>query len=618
MITQIRVGNGAPVKSYRTLDEKVRKKRAEENWNIIQINGKDHDVQESMLYVASKILKDDWWEQTARDIDEEALLRLADALQNRNEITVSVNSGRQSKANTKQDNGSIDGWITPMLLNHGEFTHILGQYDYVFTSGKIRNEVHTASSYVSLCTINSKLCDVLTVTTVHLLVIYYWLVRNTDLFAVTTLLYNMGLTNRRKELTIKDNETFEEFIGRLYNKQEVELILKYLDDYTMENPYVSFYKHYDEFIKLILEKEKTNSTVENVLKSAEQFLESDEIPPGLKSIIGIQRKRYHRALMVANALIIPLCSHTFAYEPLIAYEAIIASKKAEDSEKQNYRLSTLTYILRLNGLMMFSDRQKSMVELLGLALTRISNNLEKLRENEARLQEDINNQRTKYNTLKQKLSASQKEARALKRELESERHRGDKLESQNKTGLTPEECERLQKSNGKLNKELKEAKGKLLNMERQLSKKDRDIESLEDKLSESEEKYNEMAERHSRIQDTVNKMEVHRAYNQIPVSCFVNCIREKRIALIGGDMMFPKLQDYGLDNMRFYKAGCKELSYEDISDIDLIVIATAFVDHSSTEYVVRASKNHKIPMIKFNNKNADMLIYTIFEEFNKQ
>ena len=155
-------------------------------------------------------------------------------------------------------------------------------------------------------------------------------------------------------------------------------------------------------------------------------------------------------------------------------------------------------------------------------------------------------------------------------------------------------------------------------LNRSIQKKDREILHLQDKLKISKEKNEDTEQKYQKEKERANKLSVDSFHSSIPIYSYINAIKKYKIALVGGDMMANKLiNEYGLTNIRMYKAGCRNISYEGISDMRLVVVITAFIDHSTEDGAMNACRRHKIPCLKFNYKNVEMLIYSIFSELYK-
>lgn len=180
-----------------------------------------------------------------------------------------------------------------------------------------------------------------------------------------------------------------------------------------------------------------------------------------------------------------------------------------------------------------------------------------------------------------------------------------------------EEHERLKNELNKCSESLDKVKEDNLALNRSISKKDKEIDEAHQKMDKLETEYLELLEKYDREHKLNSQLSIDRQFSSIPMACFVNAIKDKNIVIIGGDHIHSRLRDYGLNNARFYKAGCRELSNEDIINTDMIVIVTPYVDHASIEVVTRAARNHGLKLLNFNNKNADMLICKVFEELNK-
>lgn len=193
-----------------------------------------------------------------------------------------------------------------------------------------------------------------------------------------------------------------------------------------------------------------------------------------------------------------------------------------------------------------------------------------------------------------------------------------KLEKDNCAGVSVDEVEQLRLQLSKKEAELSSKSNIISDLNRTIQKRDREIEALQKKVDDGEERIKSVSMKYAAEKDRANDLAINCSKNEVPIYSYINSIKKYHIALIGGDMLFSRvINDYGLDNIRTYKAGYRNISYEDLSDMDLVVIATAFLDHSTEDGAMNACRKHKIRCLKFNNKNVDMLIYSIFSELYK-
>ena len=189
---------------------------------------------------------------------------------------------------------------------------------------------------------------------------------------------------------------------------------------------------------------------------------------------------------------------------------------------------------------------------------------------------------------------------------------------QSKEGMVPkEEVYGLQKQL----KEQQEAYEALLaskdELSRRVTKSQASIDELEHKvetLSKESEAKSEVIESLKHTNGDLQNSQIER---DIPLSCYVNALKGRNIVLVGGDMLHSKLKELGLDNVRMYRAGYKNVKMQDFVGAELIIVATAFVSHSGPAELAKAVTSKGIKVYMFNNKNVERLVYEMFTELNK-
>ena len=180
------------------------------------------------------------------------------------------------------------------------------------------------------------------------------------------------------------------------------------------------------------------------------------------------------------------------------------------------------------------------------------------------------------------------------------------------SGISSNQVGEFQEKIDKLTRELSECNRASKEYRHNLSKKQKDIEYWQSRAKEFEDCAKKLESDNSKLRDDNSKLLEDRVFNSIPIDCFIKSMISKNIVIVGGDMMIPQIKSAGLTNCRFYSAGCKSITYNDLSDADLVVVFSTYIDHSTSDAVMNIVRDHKIKILRFNSKSVYILIYRMF------
>ena len=210
---------------------------------------------------------------------------------------------------------------------------------------------------------------------------------------------------------------------------------------------------------------------------------------------------------------------------------------------------------------------------LGLHFRKQLIEMDKLIKSDEKLRASVDDFQKKYKDTKAKLKETNSKLTEITRALESEKAKVSKL---SKSTISVDDFENTKLELEKVNEKLDKAYEESAALTRQYNRKCDECASLEEELEIEKQAHSDIRDKLDRNTSLIGEMECSRAFNNIPMECFVNAIKNFNIVLIGGNMMFEKLAIYGLDNIRTYKAGYRGITLNDIAKADLVIIATAY------------------------------------------
>ena len=631
MVTGIMNFKWKPNRTYKPLCDRCNRIRNKsETWYEVKCGEQVFDVRKSLVYLATKSLQDDFEKEFAESLSTEAAEALVKKCSSK--LYKTNEGGPKTVANKKNNpKNQFDIDMMEHLAGCGSISEFVMLFDAIVHSSKrLSYEMYTVGIMMSMASVNNKIINIPNIVNAHALLIYYWFYMNdgVDSYIVSSMFKN-GLIDRMACVRINEDETFEQFITRMNkNKSTANTYIKYIGDFNTKSHSLALLDNIVRFANEVKLYGKEDKQVEVYTEAINKFLDGDKVPSPIKHILGKQHRAAHINAILAGTTIIP--GLTVAYDDYMAvayeyYPKLLdeydkddcdETDKKKKSKTQLSKYSDMKYLIHVIGMMHNNAISCYAIEIALMSLSGIARKSEQYRREIDLLTEQKEKIQGKYMDMRNKQKELGKENKKLASDLNTERMRSDRLKMQvDDKGVNIDEFKRLQEENDRLRRDLEVKVDDLGEINRQMARKDKDIEYLTEKNTEYKASVDELTGQLESSKALASKMAMHRTFSEIPMQCFANAIKDKRVVLIGGDMMHTRIRDYGLDDVRLFKAGCREVRYEDLSDADLLVIITQFVDHSSVEGAIGLARTHNIPILKFGNKNPDMLVYAMFEEF---
>lgn len=604
MFTDLHFEKGALSKQYKGMVERIKTSVEDTSTNDLTTLEVDEtnslDIMSSVTYIISKMVGKDLPERVYKNLS-------ADGKEQAFKYIMSIDD--QAKKAYRQSNKTEEVDTQGM-----ECLREITENKDMITIGVLANSMYSDKSTLSgliaeavtLSAININMYKNLMVSpfNLHASILYYWASKKGFL---SDTLMDVIKTKYKICNRVKKEEGFIEFLNNSIESDKAkEVAYKYILEVCNRNTIHGFMSLMEDFI---------DATLDQVKKCNKQAVELFEM---VKDMLYVKDTNYllnHIAGNKVNERYCALLIHGIAYSNSsndIIYAYIYKKYNLDNVKTSAIKKKFITNWCEALACMAHNTRSLHIHRVLQLISADNKKSLTEITNKNVSQANELVITKEKLVDIKKQFKENRKQLETAKLNLESCERKISKLEKDSLISISREEIDKLHTDIEQLQDKLTQQCYKEEEVTRTLNKRNKEIESLEDKLSKVESDYLELSEKYERERGLSNQIAVHRAFSEIPMESFVSAIASHKIMILGGDMMHTKLKEYGLDNIKYYKAGCKELTFEDVANTDLIVICTSFVDHSSTELVVRASKNHDIPLLKYNNKNSDMLIYSIF------
>lgn len=208
-----------------------------------------------------------------------------------------------------------------------------------------------------------------------------------------------------------------------------------------------------------------------------------------------------------------------------------------------------------------------------------------------------------------------KKAEELKKQLKSIRDTESKLEKVREAKEYEEQIRSLETQVKRLDTELNSAYSSAESHRKVASIVKTELDNKDIEIASLREEVEQLRDEVTTRKGQIIQSEINSYISDLGVQPFINLIKDKKVIVCGGDMVFSRLRSYGLDNIKTYGASKKTYSRQDVIGYDLVVICTSYAAHSGVYGISNICKSNNIPLLFVANKNPDILIYKIFGHF---
>lgn len=577
---------------------------------LIPTESGDIDISNMIIRLMIAYQSDDIHKELAKHISAERLLKLGEVKQlNRIEPWDNTKEYHNDEEWFEWASGHSKYWSLGWIMANTEQKDI---FKYIL------------SEIITLATLRLEPMDdefPATITGLDCAIVYYWAVKNNMLglnrgalkskkSATAHAAYNGAAGAKFSSARVDESDSLEQFIRKLSGIESVQnTMLDYVHNLAKDagrnTPDLALV---DNMCKAVREQAGASNVLSTVLKGLQGYLEdSGELSPLIKEVLGDQA-----------AEITLVCGDELHIGDMMANRAAIVMYlyvKIRSSDANKYEIALCryaSYILRLDL------HEKAEKQMLMTSIEVYKGELKRLMP----LKSEVRVKTEKLDKIKALLTEAKqtkKDDDKLIGELSKTVERQDReIQGRLAQRLSASDIANLQERLAEQDKIIAKQATHEAELKRKLDKRDKENDELRDK-SNSLTKQVEITSTQYEAQKVLSdEMLVNKAYNEVPIECFVAALRNTKITLIGGDLMHTRLQNYGMDNIRMYKAGSRDSVYRGIDGADIVVIVTAFVDHCTSDLAMDLCRTNNKQVLRFNNKSPELLIYALFQQLYKQ
>lgn len=453
--------------------------------------------------------------------------------------------------------------------------------------------------------------------------VVYWASTNFDgvLMAILNGL-NVNARQKFRFSNLKYGGTFKEFFCSLHSVEDYKILRELLELTQMRGLSIAeaYFLMQDRFISRLIEGVDSDPSVRdsfnyvlNIILNHDEQSSWNDIPKTLLNLIDKRKAKVCAASIVLGQTFNILYKCSFGEASVVSYlvYSLLGSDNISDA-----RRAMIIEVANLNRALVHSQSACEVLKLQRLSTgdtDRYSKELERkvvsLNQNLKNATEKIENMKKVRKAIEARLKVKEDELR----KLSVDKSKLDK--AYNLIDIEERYTSEVEKTKH-LSNELNSAKNMLHTLDRKVKSQKKEIIDYQASLSSSRSEIKALNEKIANLEGAEIRQQAGSYMQNIPMSCFVNAIKDRKVLLLGGDIMYTKINEYGLTNIRFAEAGHKRIYNEDVVGSEIVVVATSFVSHSQCEAVESIAKRNNMDVLYFNNKNVDMLIYKLFEHFN--
>lgn len=602
-------------------------KNANKDTFIIKINNKKYDVMYSIFHIISRVVTDNnILISVGGNLDNKTLEKLTNKLlghlKTTNKQSRSSKTRYNNRLNTMELKISRDILINP-YLELIELLHESADEEHQINLAMISESVQAAVGITWAVKDDKRFVNYIII---HTLILYYWAYKNYTCIREEVDKYNNAgmakqlFTKARGvqlfKLAIGDEESTEDFLNERYNNSRIsDFISKYTKDCELDRIGYAEYNLLEDMIDIIKYQKEINKAVNNTIENTKSSLRDKnmgrfglKLASGITDSIGMSKED----LCIISSINNITHYSTPEYDAGIVFSYLYKITPISDKHYEYiYDLLATTIHVRREYVHLV-ELSISAAHCMGATKT-LTDHIEKAAKTQVKLETLTSNNdklKAEVRELKKTIRGSQDEINKLQLEIQG-------YISKDKLGLSIKEIEAMRDKIKSLEESLDKSNDLHDTKNRQLNKKDRKVGELEDRIKTLEQKNVELQEKYDKAIEDNKSKEILNKYNNIPIECFVNAIRNKNIVIIGGDNVFSKLSEYKFDSLKTITSSVNSIKTEELLGADIIVLMVKFMSNTTYYSALGIAKVNNIKTIQCNNTNTDIIIYSIFEALNK-
>lgn len=629
--TTIKLSDRSLVKPYRTLEKKcieiaqrvTESKSYMDESVLIEFNGGYISVIDSMLYIITKFRAVDIPIKLSKQISETGIKQLATqgSIIGKG-IRASYSKGA-AYFTKKQD----------YILNNAMINGLGDNPEYILTINDIKIALSDNSTLLGqlmteaiviahMCSSNMDGDYIVNPFSLHSMIVSYWAFKNQNLaYVLKNMVIKIRDLSPKSNLKLHAQDELVANIDRLIKHQKSrDVAVRYLDnlkiDYdkkqsSQKMTSVVFYELLDDFIESMkIQVESIKWLKGDYERCKDEYLEGIDNGEISFSLMGKRNiNKFAYAILSGSAL---MCNYMSMHNmpASVLYCLHMSLDKgihltSASNIAQLYRISNIIVSQASLAAMHFGNEmgRESLPKIIGLLDTAKAER-DFLSDKVESLSSDIKN-------IKQQLKRLQKDNKVLLTDNSSLKKQIVNVERQYSGNISEDDLKNAQSHITELQSKLDKHVGYIEEFTRDASKKDKEIERLKDELRQAMSDYDDICGQLDRANSRILKME-DSSGDKIKLESYVNALKGKKIAIIGGDMLSVKASKLGLE-FEHYKEHYNGIKSTDLIGMDLVVICTSYVGHTLKDGAIGICKTNDIKVLYHNKAGAEALIRSAFE-----
>lgn len=221
--------------------------------------------------------------------------------------------------------------------------------------------------------------------------------------------------------------------------------------------------------------------------------------------------------------------------------------------------------------------------------------------------EELKDYKRMNRKLREKFKRIEGDNTELRNKLKSLEDELKMLEASGYRDVTPYEAKILGQES-----QIEELTRRIIDIERDCDKKDNELYKIKRKGRQVEKELVEARRVIKRLRENMSNMIVSSENEIVSTENLVAAMRDKRITIIGGDVMHSSLKGLGFNNLRLIGAGDRGVTPNEIKGSDVIVMVVNHLSHATSAGHKNTAEACGIPTMYYNGKGVSRLCRELF------
>lgn len=635
MLTNLMNDKGMPTYSYRAVNDKISRLQMNnpDGWFTVHVGNHILDIRKSLVYISGNCLRNNYEVELGKMFPPDKALSLVDRFSGPSVLS----EKKRVYSNNKRLNEIMDDIECAAGLTDSLTLMTYHAESALYPSRGATTEMFIVGILIAISMVHGKYIDIPNIYNAHALLCYYWFRGNgcLDNDVMKAIMRDRKAKSAIGHASV-DLECLEAMIKvNTHTNSSVDTYINYLIDFNVNGANRSKLNAIDSFKNEVREVRKSNQFVKDAVGVMYKFLSSDPNGDLGKKLLGKKSITSHAEILTSTTIYISgFKSSMFISLPLI-YEAlkyIDLVNGAKNDRDRDVKLAELDNSVRAMNILEVLNHYSwhikiglwlSVLKLTVSSIKTSANDSIKLSSQIESVNKSYDVLKNRYNKLKDGDIELNNKLKQCEKELKFAQDEVARLKDLiNKGGVSVSDINKLKSEIIEITEERDNAKNKVLEQQESLIERDRmlkkqsySLKKLQGELANKDALNIELEEKLKSREETIGNLQVATSFNNIPIECFVNSIKDKNIAFVGGNMDHYKLKELGLNNIKFFESGDRGINTKQLGSIELLVVVTSLVGHPASISAISAAKRLGVPIIQGDTKNVTLIVHEIFKKF---